>query len=58
MVVDDRLLDILAGRRRPSNDDALVLLNGQPLLDNYQLVSGYVIQVRTGRLYEYLAYIY
>ena len=41
-----RLLDILAKRRFPSSPNSLILLNGQPLPDNYNLISGYVIQVR------------
>ena len=41
-----RLLDILAKRRFPSSPDSLILLNGKPLPDNYNLISGYVIQVR------------
>ena len=41
-----RLLDILAKRRFPSTESSLVLLDGQPLPDNYNIISGYVVQVR------------
>lgn len=50
-VVNLRLLDVLAGRKDPGGLTGTLLLDGQPIPENFKCMVGYVVQVRDLAVY-------
>lgn len=50
-VVNLRLLDVLAGRKDPGGLTGTLLLDGQPVPENFKCMVGYVVQVGESAVY-------